>query len=345
MGLDVHKKTIAVALAEPGRQEPRSKGEIANRPKSIQKLARRLSERFGGGVLQFVYEAGPCGYGLYHQLSGTGHACEVVAPSRIPKAPAKRIKTDRRDALRLTLLTHSGDLTPVWARHRAGSDAGSNPCSWRHEGPRAQGPPAAERFRAASRSRLARWQETLDPGPLHVAGVADVLARLAADKYVDAMKAAPRRVADLRTQMERALVQWSVVVQALVALRGSTRWPSWGDISRFDSPRQLVALLGLVPSEHSNGGMRRHGGITLTGNGHARRMLVESPWSYRFPARQTKHLKRKATPASVAAKGIAWQTQKQLFSRYRDLIQAGKNSKLVCVAIARKLAASIRPGK
>ena len=102
-----------------------------------------------------------------------------------------------------------------------------------------------------------------------------------------------------------------------------------------------MAFLGLVPSEHSSGGRRRQGGITLTGNGHARRMLVESAWSYRFPARQTKHLKRKAAPASEAAKGIAWQAQKRLCGRYRDLIQAGKNSKLVCVAIARELAGFI----
>ncbi|HCA12793.1 MAG TPA: hypothetical protein DEO66_13820, partial [Marinobacter adhaerens] len=114
VGLDVHKETIAVAVAEPGRQEPRSEGEIANRPKSVEKLVRRLSERFGGGVIQFVYEAGPCGYGLHHQLAGTGHACVVVAPSRIPKAPAERIKTDRRDALKLARHARNGDLTPVW---------------------------------------------------------------------------------------------------------------------------------------------------------------------------------------------------------------------------------------
>ena len=110
-----------------------------------------------------------------------------------------------------------------------------------------------------------------------------------------------------------------------------------GDLSRFESPRQLMAYLGLVPSEHSSGAQRRQGGITLTGNRHARRMLVESAWSYRFPARQTAHLKRKAASASDEARAIAWKAQKRLCGRYRTLSQAGKNTKLVCVAVAREL--------
>ena len=114
-----------------------------------------------------------------------------------------------------------------------------------------------------------------------------------------------------------------------------------GDISRFESPRQLMAYLGLVPSEHSSGSRRRQGGITLAGNGHARRMLVESAWSYRFPARQTMHLKRKAVNASESAKAIAWRAQKRLCGRYRTLTRAGKCTRLVCVAIARELAGFI----
>jgi hypothetical protein len=111
-----------------------------------------------------------------------------------------------------------------------------------------------------------------------------------------------------------------------------------GNISRFDSPKQLMAFLGLVPSEHSSGGRRRQGAITLTGNTHARRMLVKSAWSYHFPARQTKHLKAKASNASPAAQQIAWKAQVRLCGRYRTLTRAGKDPKLVCVAIARELA-------
>ena len=143
----------------------------------------------------------------------------------------------------------------------------------------------------------------------------------------------------------RALPEWSLapVVDSLIALRGVDKLATivllaeLGDISRFDSPKQLMGFLGLVPSEHSTGTRRRQGGITLTGNAHARRMLVESAWSYRFPARQTMHLKRKAKDASSEVKAIAWRAQKRLCGRYRQLTQAGKNVKLVCVAIAREL--------
>ena len=164
-------------------------------------------------------------------------------------------------------------------------------------------------------------------------------------EYIDAVKAASQRVDDITAQMERVLPQWSLapLVDSLVALRGIDKLAAMvllaelGDVSRFQSPRQLMAYLGLVPSEHSSGPRRRQGGITLTGNRHARRMLVESAWSYRFPARQTMHLKRKAKNASDEAKVIAWRAQKRLCGRYRTLIQAGKNTKQTTVAIAREL--------
>src|SRR5699024_5208422 len=114
IGLDVHKDTIAIAIAEPGREAPIYEGEIAHTPKKVTRLLTRLSQRYDGEVLQFVYEAGPCGYGLQRQLLASGHEAQVIAPSRIPKAPGERIKTDRRDAVKLARLARSGDLTPVW---------------------------------------------------------------------------------------------------------------------------------------------------------------------------------------------------------------------------------------
>jgi transposase len=137
------------------------------------------------------------------------------------------------------------------------------------------------------------------------------------------------------------------VVDSLIALRGVDKLSAvvllaeLGDISRFDSPKQPMGFLGLVPSEHSSGPRRRQGGITLTGNTHARRRLVAAAWSYRFPARQSKHLKGKARHASAEAKQIAWKAQTRLCGRYRTRTRAGKNTKLVCVAIARELAGFI----
>jgi transposase len=114
-----------------------------------------------------------------------------------------------------------------------------------------------------------------------------------------------------------------------------------GDITRFDSPCQLMAYLGLVPSEDSSGKRRRRGSITKTGNGHARRLLVESAWSYRFPARKTAHLQRRAEKTSEAVQAIAWKAQKRLCGRYRHLMERGKLKVQVCVAVARELAGFI----
>ena len=112
VGLDVHKDTIAVAVALPGREEPVYRGEIKNQRKSLVRLIRSLSPH--GEVLSFCYEAGPCGYGVYREIIETGHQCDVVAPSLIPRRAGERVKTDRRDALKLARLHRSGELVAVW---------------------------------------------------------------------------------------------------------------------------------------------------------------------------------------------------------------------------------------
>lgn len=349
VGLDVHKETIAVAVALPGRDEPAYRGEIAHEPKALKRWLERLNDEFGGELLLFCYEAGPCGYGLYRQLLAAGHACQVVAPSLIPKKAGERVKTDRRDALKLARWLRAGELTAVWVPDaeqeamrdltRARGDMKSQERKARqqlnafvlrqgHHWPRGKTRWTATHF---------RWLESIR--------FEQPWLQIVLQEYIDAVKAATQRVTDLTEQLLRALPGWSLstVVDALVALRGidtltaTILLAELGDISRFDSPKQLMAYLGLVPSEHSSGGRRRQGAITLTGNGHARRVLVESAWSYRFPARQTLHLKRKAQHASEQAKAIAWRAQKRLCGRYRQLSQAGKNIKLVCVAIAREL--------
>lgn len=349
VGLDVHKETIAIAVAEPGRQEPVYEGEIANTPKRVERKIQQLSERYGGGLLQFVYEAGPCGYGLYRQLLASGHDVQVVAPSRIPKAPGERIKTDRRDALKLARLARSGDLTPVWIPDT--EQEAMRDLTRARDDMKAQERKARQQLNAFVLRHghhwpkgRSRWTQT-HFNWLEALRFEHDWQQVVLQEYANAVKAATRRVADLTAQMERALPQWSLapVVEALVALRGIDKLAAMvlmaelGDISRFDSPRQLMAFLGLVPSEHSSGSRRRQGAITLTGNSHARRMLVESAWSYRFPARQTMHLKRKAADAPEEAKAVAWKAQKRLCGRYRDLTRSGKNTKLVCVAVAREL--------
>jgi transposase len=353
VGLDVHKETLAVAVARSGREVPESWGEIANKPKAVAKLVERLNREFEGEVLLFCYEAGPCGYGLYRQLLALGHDCQVVAPSLIPKKPGERIKTDRRDARKLAQALRSGDLTGVWVPDE--EQEAMRDLTRARDDLKAQERKARQQLNAyvlrhghAWPSNKTRWTQTHYHW-LESLRFAHDWQQVVLQEYIDAVKAASQRVADITAQMERVLPQWSLapVVDSLIALRGVDKLAAMvllaelGDISRFDSPKQLMAYLGLVPSEHSSGGRRRQGAITKTGNSHARRMLVESAWSYRFPARQTMHLKRKANNASEEAKVIAWRAQKRLCGRYRTLLQAGKNTKQTTVAIARELAGFI----
>ena len=353
VGLDVDKETIAIAVALPGRDAPAYRGEMAPTPKAIGKWLEGLNSEFGGALLLFCYEAGPCGYGLHRQILGAGHDCEVVAPSLIPKKAGERIKTDRRDALKLARLLRAGELTGIWVPDEE-QEAMRDLCRARDD-MKSQERKACQQLNAfvlrhghhwpSGKNRWTaahyNWLESIQFDQPYL--------QIVLQEYIDAVKAATQRVADLTDQLMRALPGWSLapVVDSLVALRGIDKLAATvllaelGDISRFESPKQLMAYLGLVPSEHSTGSRRRQGAITLTGNGHARRMLVECAWSYRFPARQTAHLKRKAAAASDEAKTIGWRAQKRLCGRYRTLTQAGKNTKLVCVAIARELAGFI----
>ena len=344
VGLDVHKDTIAVALAWPGRDEALYRGEIANTAKSVEKLVKQLSALTGGGVMLFCYEAGPCGYVLHRQLLRLGQACEVVvAPD------SGRIKTDRRDALRLARLLRAGELTSVWVpgvEQEAMRDFSRCRGDFKGQEQKARQqlngfvlrhghhwPPKKTRW---TRSHY-NWLESLK--------LEHPWQQVVLQEYIEAVRVATCRVKEITEQLMQALAQWSLagVVDSLVALRGVDKIAAvallseLGDLRRFDSPTQLMGFLGLVPGEDSSGRRRRQGRITRAGNTHARRMLVESAWSYRFPARQTMHLKRKARAASGEAKTIAWRAQKRLCGRYRALTQAGKNTKVVCVAIAREL--------
>lgn len=348
IGLDVHKVSISVAIAEAGRQAPEFRGEIPNEPKAIDTLVCQLSKRFAGQPLLFSYEAGPCGYGVYHQVQASGHDCEVVAPSLIPQRAGDRIKTDRRDAKMLARLSRSGELTPVWVptpEQEAIRDL-----------TRAREDMKAAELRARQRlsAFLLRHSKTY-PGKsrwtqAHFRWLEKVrfdspVQQIVLQEYIDSVREAERRVAGLERHLQVALSDWSLapVVEALMALRGvslitsMTMLAELGDISRFDSPRQLMAYLGLVPSEHSSGGSRRQGGITKAGNGHVRRVAIEAAWSYRFPARKTRIIQQRAERTSPAVQAIAWEAQKRLCGRYRRLAATGKVKQQVTTAIAREL--------
>jgi transposase len=347
VGLDVHKETIAVALAETGkRSEVREHGKIANTSAALKTLAARLGH--GGRKLRFCYEAGPCGYGIQRQLTAAGHGCVVVAPSLIPRKPGDRIKTDRRDAINLAKLHRAGELTPVWVPDQA------------HEAIRDL---VRARLAAVRTLRQARQQLSgflLRHGHhynrpawtlMHRRWLAGLrlehaVHHLVLEDCITAVEAATVRRDRLEAHIEAVLPDWSLapVVRALQALRGLalvgavTLAAELGDITRFTKPRQLMAYLGLVPSEHSSGGTRRQGGITRAGNGAARRMLIEAAWSYRFPARISREQLLRQEGLTRSIRDTAWKAQERLCRRYRKLARAGKPPTVVTVAIARELA-------
>lgn len=350
VGLDVHKKMISVAIAYAGREKPQYWGEIPNRPEAVEKLLRRLSK--DGEVISFCYEAGPCGYGLYRQIVARGHDCQVVAPSLIPVKVGDRVKTDRRDAQKLASLHRAGELTAVWVPGEE-QEAIRDLMRAREDMKRAR-----RQVRQQLNGYLLRhgkvYNEQKHWTQGHLRWLEEVkfaapLQQLVFQEYVDAQRQADARLAGLTREIERIAESWSLgpVVQALTALRGvdvltaMTVVAELGDITRFDNPRQLMGYLGLVPSEYSSGGSQRRGAITKTGNGHVRRALVEAAWSYRFMARKTRHLQRRAQRSSERVQAIAWAAQKRLCGRYRRLMERGKLSVQACTAVARELAGFI----
>ena len=347
VGLDVHKDTIAVAVALPGREEAVYRGEIKNQRKSLLRLIRSLSPH--GEVLSFCYEAGPCGYGVYREIVETGHRCEVVAPSLIPRRSGERVKTDRRDALKLARLHRSGELTGVWVPDE--EQEAMRDLTRARENMKAIELKARQRLGAfllrhgrVYREGKSRWTQQHFRW-LEEQKFEQPVQQMVFQEYVDTVTEARRRVASLEGQMREALERWSLrpVVEGVMALRGvdvvtaMTVLAELGDLTRFDSPRELMSFVGLVPSEHSSGGHRRQGGITKTGNGHVRRVLVEAAWSYRFPARKTAHLRRKAQAAPPAVQTMAWAAQKRLCGRYWHLYHAGKVKCQLTTAVAREL--------
>ena len=348
VGLDTHKETIAVAIADAGRTKPRYYGEIANTPEAIRKLVKTINP--SGEVVSFCYEAGPCGYGIHRQLTGMGHDCAVLAPSLTPLKPGDRVKTDRRDSESLARLHRAGELTAVWV-------PGNEQEAIRDLTRAREDMKITERqVKLRLGSFLLRHGKTYDGTKsnwtqAHFRWIEHVkfnhpVQQIVFEEYVDTVKQAQSRVKSMERELNRVIDTWVLapVVKGLMALRGvnlvtaMTVIAELGDISRFQSPRQLMAYLGLVPSEHSSGSSKRRGGITKTGNGHVRRVLIEAGWCYRFQARRTAHIQRRAERTSPAVQAIAWKAQKRLCGRYRDLANKGKLKVQICVAVARELA-------
>lgn len=349
VGLDVHAETIAVAVAEPGG-EIRDLGMIRNRPEAVRKLAAKLGP---AGQLRACYEAGPTGYGLYWQLVQMGIACEVIAPTLIPTRPGERIKTDRRDAAKLARCYRSGDLTPVWvpdADHEALRDL-----------VRQREAAIQDRHRARQRfgkfllrhghhkpEKMTRWTQKYMAW-IKSLQLDEFALKATLEDHMQEIDHVDRRIERLEAKLDEAIAlapaQIQKVIAGLQALRGVAKMTAatvvteLGQLSRFESPKQLMAYCGLVPSEHSSGSSIRKGGITKTGNAHVRRVIVESSWCYQHRPWLGGYLgkRQKSLQLDPELIEIAWKAQHRLHKRYVHMTAKGKNKPQTVVAVGREL--------
>jgi transposase len=347
VGLDVHKESIAVAyVAQDHSAEVVYLGTIGTRHCDLDQLTRKLQSK--AKQLVFVYEAGPCGYWLYRYLSKKGYDGWVVAPSLMPKKAGDRVKTDRRDAVQLARLARSGDLTAVYVPTL--EDEAIRDLSRAREDAMSALKAAKFRLKAFLLRHDIRYTGRATWGEAHLRWLAEVVCptlaqQMVFQEYVRAVNEHPERLQRLDQELHEQVKAWRLnpVVEALQALRGVqftvavTTVAELGDLTRFDTPRELMKFLGLIPSEYSTGERRRQGSITKTGNTHARRALVEGAWAYRYPAKVSRHPQLRLEKQSHAIQDMSWKAQVRLCQRYRRLIARGKHANHVVVSIACEL--------
>jgi transposase len=346
IGLDVHKETIAVAIAPAGDTEVRHYGIIGGTLNALDKLIGKLQQP--ELELRVVYEAGPCGFVIYRHLKKKGVHCEVVAPSLIPKKASDRVKTDRRDAEQLGRLYRAGELTAIHVPDED-DEAVRDLVRARHAGvidlrkarQRLKGFLLRLGFRYTGKSS---WNDA-HQRYLARLSMPRPQQQIVFQEHLEAINVQAERLERLTQAMENALPgwKWEPVVRALMSLRGvqvivaMTLVAEAGDISRFDDPRQLMSYFGLVPSEHTSSDKRWQGGITKCGNGACRRVLVEAAWQYRLNPKVSPQLRQRQEKQSKVVRDISWKAQQRLHQRYKVLSARRKKSAVVVTALAREL--------
>jgi len=349
IGMDVHKESIVISLADDDRTEVRRYGTIGGTLDDFKKALRKLVA--SGKSLFFCYEAGPCGYGLHRYITSEGHQCIVVAPSLIPKKPGDKVKTDKRDADNLTRLLRSGDLTQVYVPNE--EDEAIRDLSRAREDAVLVMKSAKQRLKSFLLRHDIRYVGSANWSEKHLRWLASEVSmkypaqQVVFQEYVNTTNEAFDRVKRLDKEILFYIKSWRLypVVQALMALRGVrmvvavTMMAEMGDLTRFENPKQLMCFLGLTPSEHSSGEKKKKGAITKTGNQHARRVLVEAGWAYRFSAKVSKEMQKRQEEVPLNVRDIAWKAQLRLTKRFRKMSLNGKPNNLIVVAMAREIAA------
>jgi transposase len=346
VGIDAHKKDLFIAMLI-GHQSTPVTWQLANEPTAIRRLLRKL-EREAPGPVQACYEAGPCGYALQRRLMTARVSCQVIAPALVPRKPGERVKTNRRDARKLAELLRAGLLTEVRPPTPA-EEAVRDLCRARDD---------AREDRQRCRHRLGKlllrrglhysgrnWTRGHRQWLEHLAWAQDA-ERVVIEDYLLAIAQVEARLRELdvrltaiaQTDPYRAPVGWLRCFRGIDTLTAILILAELHDFRRFQSPRALMAYLGLVPGEDSSGEKHRRGRITRTGNALVRRLLVETAWHYQHRPTVGIALARRRTGQPGRVIAIADKAQQRLCRRFRKLAAEHKPPPKIAVAIARELA-------
>ena len=344
LGMDTSKNAIVVGILMPGEEVP-----VLDRVWNDEDSVRRLVGRLGpAGQLRACYEAGPGGFGLHRLLASMGVACDVVAPSLIPRRPGERVKTDRRDASRLARLHRAGELTAIRVPAEAEEAV--------RDLVRARAALLADRERAQQRitAMLMRhgrvWRSTY----WTAAHEQWITGQRFSEPALAAALAHYRAALDTRraelAAIEAELKPWAArpplaepvarlgCYRGIAELTGLVLAAEVTDWRRFPSARAFMAFTGLVPAEYSSGERTRRGAITKAGSAAARTALIEAAWAYRHrPAIGVtlRHRQHDASPQTLAR---SWQAQRRLHTRYKTMTARGKPAAVAITAMARVLA-------
>jgi transposase len=351
IGLDVHKNSISVAAA-PADPESRARS-LRRLPNDMPRLLKLLAQCGAPEQVHICYEAGPTGYGLWRRLRQEGYTCVVVAPSKTPRSTSDRVKTDKRDAMKLASFLRSGLLTPIRVPSeeeealrdllRAREDIKRSECDLR----RRLGALMLRQDRIWTGTKC-NWTKRhfnwLEDQRFERRGTEEAKGQYLGliNHLRDILDEFDRSIEEVVPTLERAdLVHALCGLKGIGLLTAATIVAEVGDLRRFPTAKQFMSFLGLTPSESSSGDTRRRGPITKAGNKRLRRLLVESAWKYSRAPHIGRDLDRRSRGLSKEVKAISWRAQKRLHKRRWALEHSGKGTRKINVALARELAGFI----
>lgn len=346
VGMDVDKQKIVLARLGAGQDTQVIEHVIANTPSAVKKY---FSALLGEAEVHATYEAGCFGFGLFRQLSTMGVTVVLAAPGLIPRKPADRVKTDRRDARSLAMALRAGQLTGIYIPTE--QDESVRDYLRMYEALRGDLRICKQRILQFLLRRSIRYQ---GGGPwtvkhrhwLSTLEFGQPRDRQTLDMYLSQMQELEAKCSEAAAEVETIAAQdcYSQQTKKLTAFKGIKTLIALsfitdiGDFRRFSNARQFMAYLGLVPSEHSSGNKRRQGGITKAGNSHLRRLLVEAAWHYRSYHPASRDLTERRRGVDSALLSYANRAGRRLNRKYMHMLLRGKRSQVAVTAVSRELA-------